>query len=109
MSAPGRPVRAGALPDDSDGAWGAATKTVRSASRSDRRPLAGIDPANHMFSNDISEHCAQYSRGRILVMLLKSTKTFFEGRGNFSIPTVVLALGYWVLRGNTITRIDCDA
>ena len=39
-------------------------------------------------------------------MLPKSTKTFFEGRGNFSIPKVVLALGYWVLRGHTITRID---
>ena len=39
-------------------------------------------------------------------MLLKSTKTFFDGRGNFPIPKVILALGYSVLGGNTIVRMD---
>ena len=39
-------------------------------------------------------------------MLLKSMKTFFEGRGNFSIPKVILALEYSVLGGKTIIRID---
>ena len=39
-------------------------------------------------------------------MLLKSTKTFFERRGNFSIPKAVLALGYSVLGGNPIIRMD---
>ena len=39
-------------------------------------------------------------------MLLKSTKTFYEGRRNFSIPKVIPALAYSVLGGNAIIRMD---